>query len=121
MQESNGSQAPSQGLDFNQAFRKAKVTGDFDFVLDTAKKSHKMLLDFRNVVCHAKFAGADAHSVAMGLNFLENMIANSAGQLSALKQTEKETRDAMKAENGAVPKKPPEDPTPDPAPSPEAD
>lgn len=97
MQESNGSQGPSHAPDFNQELQQAQATGDFDFVLETAKKSHKMLLDFRDVVKNASYSGSDAPAVAMGLNFLENMIANSASQLNTLKQTEKATREALKA------------------------
>lgn len=94
--------APSTAPDFNSAYRKAQVTGDFDFVLDTAKKSHKMLIDFRDSVRSAKFPGADSQSVALGLNFLEQMIASAAAQLAALKNSEKQTTAALKAKANGV-------------------
>lgn len=110
MESQNEPQAPSPAPlpDFNQELRNAQKTGDFDFVLDTAKKSHRMLTDFRDAVRGASYSGATAPAISMGLNFLENMISNSAGQISALKQAEKQTREALKAslkakENPGVP------------------
>lgn len=97
MQEQNGSKGPLHAPDFNQDLREAQRTGDFDYVLETAKKTHQMFLDFRNAIKQAQYRGADAHAIAMGLNFLENMINNSSGQLGALKQAEKQTREALKA------------------------
>lgn len=107
--------APSHGPDFNQELKNAQQTGDFDFVLDTAKKSHRMLTDFETAIKHASFQGDEAAAVAMGLQFLANMIANSAGQINALKQAEKQTREAMRA----AAKKSQENPEPE-SPAPEA-
>src|ERR1041385_8488511 len=98
MQDSkNGQPAPSNVPDFNRELQKAQATGDFDFVLETAKQSHKMLLDFRDAIQEASFQGRKSAVVATGLNFLENMITQSAGNMNALKQTERATREAMKA------------------------
>ena len=83
-----------------------------------------MLIDFRDVIKSAKYAGSDAPAIAMGLNFLENMIASSAGQINALKQAERQTREALKAavkakSNGSDPEKPTEQsPEPPPPPAP---
>ena len=104
MLESNGSQGPSHapsGPDFNAEFRQAQETGDYDFVLRTAHQSHKMLLDLRDAVKAAMYPGRSAQAIAMGLNFIENMIGQAAGQLSALRQAEKQTRDALKSGNKA--------------------
>lgn len=101
MTELNGNQpeqspAPS-GPDFNQEVRNAQMSGDYDFVLDTAKKSHAMLVDFRDTVKRATFLGKDAACIAQGLNFLENMVAQSASQIDGLKRAEKQTREQIKA------------------------
>ena len=91
--------SPAQGSDapdFNQELKNAQASGDFDFVLDTAKKSHRMLTDFEDAIKRASYAGKDAAAIAMGLQFLANMIANSAGQVAALKQAEKQTQAAMR-------------------------
>ena len=97
MQGSNGSQAPSQGPDFNLELRRAQQTGDFKFVINTAKASHKMLVDLRDAIRHATFPGTDSMAIAQGLNFVDNLIANAAGQVNALKQTERATQEALKA------------------------
>lgn len=130
MTELNGnSPGPSQGpsvnngsapVDFGKEMRQAQATGDFDFVLNTAKNSHRMLLDFRDVIAEARYAGKHATAIAMGLNFLENMISQSAGQISALKRAEKESEQAMKAAQHDPEKPVTPDPTSEPQPSPEA-
>ncbi len=97
MQESNELPVQSPAPDFNEKLKEAQNTGDFDFVLETSKRSHKMLIDFRDCIARAEYPGKDCPAISMGLNFIENMIQNSAGQISALKQTEKQTREAMKA------------------------
>ncbi len=101
MQGSNGSQGPSHAPsgqpDFGAELRNAQQTGDFEFVLNTAKGSHKMLVDFRHAVRNAKFPGDVSQAVAMGLNFLDNMIVQASGQINALKQAAKATNEAMKS------------------------
>jgi len=56
-----------------------------------------MLADFREAIRTAKFAGSYAPAVAMGLNFIDKMVSQAAGQVNALKQAEKQTREALKA------------------------
>lgn len=110
MQESNGSQGPSiapSGPDFNAELSKAQASGDFDFVLTTARNSHRMLVDFREAVLTATFTGRDAQTIAVGLQFLGKMIENSASQLQMLKLTEKASREAAKLAQG--PEQPPGD------------
>lgn len=108
MPESNAPQEQSPAPDFNEDIKAAQQTGDFNYVLDTAKKSHRMLVDFRDAIHAAVYPGKIAPAIAMGLNFLENMIANSANQLTALKQAEKETREALKK----AAREKPQDPAP---------
>jgi len=102
MQEKNGSQGPSteHSPDFNQELGRAQQTGDFNFVMQTARNSHKMLVDLKDAILRASFPGRDCVPVAMGLNFISNMIGQASVQLQMLKQTEKETRNALKA-NGS--------------------
>lgn len=90
------SSVPSGVPDFRQELRNAKATGDFDFVIETAKKSHRMLLDFRDAICGGSFDGKYASALAMGLNFLENMIGSAAAQVTGLKNAEKQTREAIR-------------------------
>jgi len=66
-------------------------------VINTAKASHKMLVDLRDAIRHATFPGTDSMAIAQGLNFVDNLIANAAGQVNALKQTERATQEALKA------------------------
>lgn len=98
MQESNESQAPStESLptqDFSSALNQATKTGDFDFVLATAKNSHKMLTDFREAIHRTTVSGDDVVFVAMGLSFLDQMIVQSSNQLNVLKQAAKKTVEA---------------------------
>jgi hypothetical protein len=97
MQELEQSSEPL--ADFGKALDDARTTGDFDFVLDTAKKSHQMLLDFRDAVQDADFKGRQSAPVAQGLNFIDNMInqANQASsQLEALKRASKAARSEAK-------------------------
>lgn len=94
--ESNDMPEQSPERDFKKDLQMAQSTGDFDYVLDTARKSHKMLTDFRDAIRTAEFPGKETAAVAIGLNFLDNMIANASGQLNALKQAEKQTREALK-------------------------
>lgn len=91
---SNGASAP---VDFNAQVAQAQETGNFNVVLDTAMKSKKMLVEFRDAVRNAPFDGKDCASVAMGLNFLDNMVNNASQQLAMLKQTAKATMEAIKA------------------------
>jgi hypothetical protein len=96
--------------DFNEELRRAQATGDFDFVLETAKQSSLMLRDFRAAILNAKFLGRESGSIAMGVNFLDKMIQQSSAQFDVLKRAEKETREALKqaaAANGG-PEKPAE-------------
>ena len=97
MEPSNGNRAPSQGQDFNRALSEAQQSGDFEFIFQTAKDSDKMLRDFKQAVLTSSFFGRDTRAIAMGLQFLDNMITQSANQLEQLKRTEKVTREAIKA------------------------
>lgn len=97
--------------DFNAKLKEAQANGDYDFVMNTAKQSHRMLVDFQDVIAKAQFQGRDAQIVAMGLNFIINMIGQSAGQLQALKRAEKESKEAVKSalqskSNGTGPEEP---------------
>jgi hypothetical protein len=140
MQDSNESQEQSterSAPDFGAEIRNAQQTGDFDFVLDTAKKSKEMLTGFRDTVQRGTYPGRDADVIAQGLNFLDNMVAQAAAQIDGLKRAEKQMKAQMKAalenKNRAAnaqpatplavvdpeqPPKPPEEPQPD-APAPE--
>lgn len=102
MSDQNGSQEHSTAPDYNQAMIQARETGDFDFVLKTAKDSKKMLEDFRDAILRSRFEGRDSTALAMGLNFITSMVQNATQQLAALKQTAKATQDAIKA-GGANP------------------
>lgn len=97
MQDSNVPSAPLRAPDFSQEIRKAESTGDYDFVLETARESHKMFLNFRDAILSAQYTGKQSHAIALGLNFLDNMVSNSQAQIDGLKKAEKQTRDAMKA------------------------
>ena len=103
MPGSNGSKGPLNAPDYNAEIRKAQETGDFAFVFEMAKQSHRMLVDFRDVIKRADFSGADTATIATGLNFLENMIIQSSGQINALKRAEKESQAAVKATEGVAP------------------
>lgn len=120
MTEQNGSQGPSNeplAPDFNHELNQARTTGDFDFVLHTAKQSDRMLREFRDAVMRASFPGRDTGPVAMGVNFLDKMIEQSAGQLNALKRAEKESKAALKVVGPEEPQVPPETPQAPEAPS----
>jgi hypothetical protein len=97
MESGNGSQEPLPGQDFNSAVSAAQQSGDFDFVLQTAKSSKKMLVDFREAVLMASFHGSQSAAVAMGLNFLDGMIRQAESQLQFLKETAQATREALEA------------------------
>lgn len=102
MQESNGSepQAPStapSGRDFGNDLKHAQMSGDYEFVIDTARKSHALLIDFRETIKRSQFPGKEAATIAQGLNFLENMILQSSSQLEGLKRAEKQAREQIKA------------------------
>lgn len=103
MMESNGQSVQSPAPDFKGALKEAKSSGDFDFVLRTAKDSDRMLREFKQAVLMTSFAGRDARAVAMGLNFLDNMMAQSAAQIEQLKRAEKATREAFKAAHKSPP------------------
>lgn len=116
MSENNGSQGPSTAPDYNAALGIAHETGDYDFVLKTALQSRKMLIDFRDAVFSSPFNGNHCAAVAMGLNFLENMISQASGQIDSLKRAAKATQEAIKAAG----KNPPSDAPEAPATPPEA-
>lgn len=97
MQGLNGSQGQLNAPDFERDLRQAQSTGDFDFVIETAKKSHRLMTDFYAVIENATFSGKDVETVAMGLRFMAKMIENSASQINGLKQAERATREALKA------------------------
>lgn len=103
MTDSNETSGQSQEPlpDFRNEFQKAQVTGDYDFVLDTARKSYGMLVDFKKAIEEATIPGRDSTAVAMGLNFLTNMIAQASGQVQAFKRAEKESKEAIKASSKA--------------------
>lgn len=120
MPGSNGSQGPSHAPsgqpDFNAELRQAQATGDFEYVLNTAKASQKMMVDFRDAIRGSSFEGRFVTAVAQGLSFLENMVVQASGQVNALKQAAKATNEAMKAAQKEPkmhiedPEKPPETP-----------
>lgn len=97
MPESNGSQVQSHEPNFKDAYHEAVSTGDFSFVLKTAKESHRMLVDFKAAVSNASFSGRDAGAIGCGLQFMDNLINQAAAQVDQLKRTEKMTRDAIRA------------------------
>ena len=103
MESENGNQGPSPAPDFSAAIDQAKDTGDFNFVLNTAKQSYKMMVDFRDAVLRAQYAGRDSTAIAMGLNFLNSMVNQASTQLNVLKQTEKATQDALKSQKDKPP------------------
>lgn len=70
-----------------------------EFQLKMARDSYMMLIEFRDAVDAAQFPGSHAKWVAMGLNFLENMINQSHAQLEVMKRL---AREGKKAENLAV-------------------
>ena len=135
MAEQNDQPEPSTeplAPDFEKHFRQAQATGDFEYVMNTAKQSDRMIRDFRAAVMNAQFPGRESGPVAMGINFLDKMIQQSAGQMNALKRAERESKDAVKAalnshKNGGPmsiidpeqPTQPPENPAPEP-PAPDA-
>lgn len=100
--EGNGD-TPPPVVDFAQELRRAQQTGDYEFVVTTAKQSHKMLVDFKAAVENATFEGRDSAHVAMGLNFVSNMIVQAANQVKLLKQTAQATRDALKTAEDQTP------------------
>lgn len=97
MKDLNAPPVQSPALAFNDAFQEAQATGDFSFVLKTARDSERMLRDFRQAVLTASFAGRDSFAIGTGLNFLESLIVQSAAQVKNIGRTEKETREAIKA------------------------
>lgn len=100
MPDSNEPQEPStapSGPDFNQEVNKAQATGDFDFVLETAKKSREMISSFRDAVLRASYPGRDAGPIAQGLQLLDTMVAQSAANIEGLKRAEKQTKEQMRA------------------------
>lgn len=97
MESKNGNQGPSNAPDFNAALANAQRTGDFEYVLRTAKDTSKMLRDFRDGILAASYPGVYSRPIAMGLNFLDNMVIQADGQLAALKQTAKTTKEALEA------------------------
>jgi len=102
MTENNGSQEHSTAPDFNAAIAQAQADGNFDFVLETAKKSKAMLVNFREAILSASFPGRDSAHIAMGVNFLDGMIRNAEQQLAMLKQTAKATKEAIDAAGDAA-------------------
>lgn len=106
--ELNGSQAPLHAPDFNNAVNEARQSGDFDFVIKTAKETHRAMVDFRNAVAEAKFPGSQAACVAIGLNIISNFIAQADAQVQGFKRMEKETRDALNAQDRGRPEARPE-------------
>jgi hypothetical protein len=102
-EHTNGNTPPAPAVDFAQEMRKAQSSGDFDFVMSTAKQSQKMLVDFKEAIESASFDGRSSAAIAMGLNFLVNMIAQATQQVKLLKQTAQATREAIKAAEKQVP------------------
>lgn len=99
MDSTNGKQEPSPAPDFSGALSEAQQSGDFEYIMRTARDSDKMLRDFKQAVLVSSFQGSSTRAIAMGLQFLDNMISQSANQIEQLKRTEKLTREAIKAAN----------------------
>lgn len=99
MPDSNGSseQSTAHTPDFGRELEKAKASGDFEFIIRTAKDSHKMLVDFRDAIANADFKGHQSTEVAQGLNFIAGMINQAAAQLEAIKRVSKVTTEAIKS------------------------
>jgi hypothetical protein len=108
--ESENGSAPAGAGDFLQQIQQARKSGDYDLVLTTAKQSYQMLVNFKNAIEDATFEGRHAAVIAMGLNFLTNMVQQASQQIKMLKQTAKATQDAIKAAQDATetPPVPPE-------------
>lgn len=104
MESTNGRPVQSLGPDFNAALQEAQQTGDFAFVIKTAKESQEMIRSFHEAVVNASYPGKYASAVAMGVNLLQSMVSQSAAQLEMLKRTEKVTREAIKAAQKNPPK-----------------
>ena len=100
--ETNGSQGPSPAPDFNDAVQQAQTSGDYDFVIETAKKSKKMLVDFHSAILSTQFSGREVASDAMGINFLENMIRQTENHLQMLRQTANAIKTAPKPDPEAA-------------------
>ena len=104
----DNSQQPGPSIEpsapnFQAEFHKAQASGNYDFVLKTAKDSERMLREFRAAILAASFPGRESGPIAMGVNFLDKMLDQALGQVNALKRAEKESREALRGKKNGTP------------------
>lgn len=102
--ESNLSSVPLRGPDFNSDLRDAQSTGDYDLILERARESHKVFVNFNDAIKRATYLGSDCQAVAVGLNMLQTMIQTSTNQIAMLKQSAKAQKEALKNAQKGPPK-----------------
>lgn len=66
------------------------------------KDTRDMLVGFREAILEASFAGKHSRNVAMGLEFLNNMVNQAHRDLDAVKAQEKEIRRIKEESNAGI-------------------
>jgi hypothetical protein len=71
-------------VDFNAELKRAADSGNYAPILEMAKATRRMLSDFKDAISLAKISGRDAPALAMGIGFLDQLMAQSSRQIEDL-------------------------------------